>query len=373
VHRQITAWKADKAPPVFQLGTSITLTDQNSGKITSSPRQARDHPPQPREVQRSPGRGSIVVLQELTVYFPLGLVYLAHWSFAMIDADDPNPPLVKSIFHPSDFSEASERAFAHALAIALLRRTAFTVFHTDATGVSVDGWGQYPAIRKTLECWGLLPEGSPRAAVFEEFGIRAEKIGVRAINTTRAIVTYLEETPADLIVLATRGSEGRPHWLDRSIAEKIARKTKSMTLFVPESSDGFVSPNSGTISLERILIAVDDDPRSNAAIAFACRAARLLGDGGVEIRLLHVGTSAFPEVDTESDPAWQFHKVRREGNVVDLIVEEAREGSADLIVMTTRGQQGFLDALRGSTTEQVLRRLSCPLLAVPAHDDGAYS
>jgi nucleotide-binding universal stress UspA family protein len=289
----------------------------------------------------------------------------------MIDADDPNPPLINSVFHPSDFSEASERAFAHALAISLIRKTAFTVFHTDITGVSVDGWGQYPAIRKTLECWGLLPEGSPRAAVFEELGIRAEKIGVQAINTTRAIITYLEDNPVDLIVLATRGSEGMPPWLDTSVAEKIARKTKSMTLFVPESSNGFVSHDSGTISFERILIAVGDDPRPDAAIAFACRAARLLSDGNVEIRLLHVGTSAFPEIDAESDPAWQIHKVRREGDVVDRIVEEAREGSADLIVMTTRGRQGFLDALRGSTTEQVLRRSSCPLLAVPAYDDGA--
>ena len=287
----------------------------------------------------------------------------------MIDPDDPNPPLVNSVFHPSDFSEASEHAFAHALAVALLRQTELTVFHTNATGIAVDGWDRYPAIRKTLERWELLPEGSPRAAVFEQFGIRAQKVGTRSIDTTRAVVDYLADHPAELIVLATRGSDGMPQWLDTSVAQKIARKTESMTLFVPKSSKGFVSHDTGAFSLERILIAVDDAPRPNAAIAFACRAARHMGDGGVEICLLHVGPSEFPEVSIESDPAWQIHKVNRDGDIVDVIVEEARDGPADLIVMTTQGRHGFLGGLRGSTTEQVLRRSPCPLLAVPAYAD----
>jgi nucleotide-binding universal stress UspA family protein len=34
--------------------------------------------------------------------------------------------------------------------------------------------------------------------------------------------------------------------------------------------------------------------------------------------------------------------------------------------MTTQGHTGVLDALRGSTTERILRRASCPVLAVPA-------
>ncbi len=291
----------------------------------------------------------------------------------MIDPDDPNPPLVSSVFHPSDFSEASARAFAHSLAVALVRQTELTVFHTDPGGIAADGWGRFPAIRKTLERWGFLPEGSPRAAVFEQFGIRVRKVGAQTANTASAIADYLDHNPADLIVLATRGSEGMPQWLDTSVAQKIARKTESMTLFVPKSSDGFVSYDTGTLSLERILFAVEDEPRPNAAIAFACRAARQLGDGGVEICLLHVGPSTFPEVIIDSDPAWQIHKVHRVGDVVDVIVEEARESAADLIVMTTQGRHGYLGGLRGSTTEQVLRRVSCPLLAVPAYGGGAGS
>jgi len=32
----------------------------------------------------------------------------------------------------------------------------------------------------------------------------------------------------------------------------------------------------------------------------------------------------------------------------------------------TEGHEGVLDAMRGSVTEQVLRRSTCPMLAVPA-------
>jgi nucleotide-binding universal stress UspA family protein len=55
--------------------------------------------------------------------------------------------------------------------------------------------------------------------------------------------------------------------------------------------------------------------------------------------------------------------------VVDAVLGEAESRSADLIVMTTQGHQGFLDALRGSTTEQVVRRAACPVLAVPGYED----
>ena len=38
------------------------------------------------------------------------------------------------VFHPTDFSEASWLAFAHALRVALLARAALTLFHVDRDG-----------------------------------------------------------------------------------------------------------------------------------------------------------------------------------------------------------------------------------------------
>ena len=48
------------------------------------------------------------------------------------------------------------------------------------------------------------------------------------------------------------------------------------------------------------------------------------------------------------------------------IVDHIREDEPDLVVMATKGHDGFLDMFRGSKTERVLRAVSCPLMAVPA-------
>lgn len=55
-----------------------------------------------------------------------------------------------------------------------------------------------------------------------------------------------------------------------------------------------------------------------------------------------------------------------EGMVVDAILEKAREDGSDLIVMGTHGRRGLARAVLGSVTEQVIRRASCPVLAVRA-------
>ena len=86
----------------------------------------------------------------------------------------PTVPFVKSIFHPSDFSKASELAFAHALAIALIRKTELVIMHA-GRGL-LDDWAQFPPVRKTLERWQVLTPGSPRSAVFEKLAIRVTKV-----------------------------------------------------------------------------------------------------------------------------------------------------------------------------------------------------
>jgi len=64
-------------------------------------------------------------------------------------------------------------------------------------------------------------------------------------------------------------------------------------------------------------------------------------------------------------PGWQWRKVSRTGDVIEGITGTASKEAADLIVMSTDGRNGFLDALRGSHSERVLRNAPCPLLTVP--------
>jgi len=62
---------------------------------------------------------------------------------------------------------------------------------------------------------------------------------------------------------------------------------------------------------------------------------------------------------------WQQVTLAEDNSTAAVISRYADEHAVDLVVMPTEGRHGFLDAMRGSTTEQVMRELKCPLLAVP--------
>jgi nucleotide-binding universal stress UspA family protein len=269
-------------------------------------------------------------------------------------------PFVKSIFHPSDFSKASELAFAHALAVALVRKTKLVIMH--AGRGFLDDWAQFPAVRKTLENWKVLAPGSPRSAVSEKLSVRVAKVSARG-DPVRASIAQIEKQKPDLVVLATRGRHGLPLWLKPSIAQAIARRTDAMTLFVPRGCRGVVSAD-GVIRLRRILLPIDHQPDAEEAVIRAARAAEAFGDGAVEILLLHVNGGSIPQLYRLESRAYVWKELRREGDVVKTILDAAQ--GVDLIVMATEGRQGFVDAIRGSVTEQVVRGAPCPVLAVPA-------
>jgi nucleotide-binding universal stress UspA family protein len=280
-------------------------------------------------------------------------------------------PLVESVFHPSDFSESSDAAFAHALAIALLRKTRLTLLHAARDIPDGNEWTKFPGVRATLERWGYLEPGSPRSAVFDELALRVKKVRLRRRSPLAAIQEYLGKHPTDLVVLATEGREGAPSWLRPSVAERVARATSSMTLFVPNACRGFVSLEDGGISLQRILVPITSSPSPVAAIAFAARAADLV-DEPLEVVLLHVGEEdGFPQILLPESSGCHFRQEVRSGSVVPEIERAAKEFDVDLIVMATDGPDGFLGALKGSHTEQVVRRAPCPVLGVPEVMDDA--
>ena len=288
----------------------------------------------------------------------------------MIETTVHTTPLVESVLHPTDlaFSQVSERAFAHALAIALLGETEFTILHVGQEHkVDVD-WNHYPSVRQTLERWGLLEAGSPQSAVFDKFRVKVRKMALRSGNPVNATSDFLDHEPTDLIVLATEGREGAARWFNRSYAESIARWSRTMTLFVPADSErDLVSMKDGTRTLKNILVPVDWNPDCTAAVEFARRAAEVLGNGKVSITLLHIGDSQ-PEIPMLKEGAgWNWQVEQRQGDPVTEILSAADRYATDLIVMATAGHEGVLDVLRGSTTEQVLRKAPCPLLAVPAN------
>lgn len=181
-----------------------------------------------------------------------------------------------------------------------------------------------------------------------------------------ATIDYLKNKPVDLIVLGTEGREGLPRINDRSTAESMARWSACMTLFVPSSATrGIVSMENGSGSIKNILVPVETSPDPQSAIDAAYRTAATLGDTPVNITLLHVGEMSQALAIPNDDDNSTWHGLLKQGEVVEQILSTAAEQRADLIVMATAGHDSVLDVLRGSTTEKVLRKSPCPLLAVP--------
>jgi nucleotide-binding universal stress UspA family protein len=270
---------------------------------------------------------------------------------------------VKSIFHPSDFSKASEAAFVHALKIALVARTKLTVLHVEASPSAQ--WQDFPGVRDTLERWKLIPKGSPKSAV-GQLGIDVDKVIASNKDPVKACLGFLEQHPADLIVLAVRQHKGRMRWLEKSVGEPIACGAGQMTLFIPHDVDGFVSRQDGSISLRNILIPVTSKPRPQPSVEAAARLIRNLQLPAGIVTLLHVGPAAeMPSMKLPEDTHWTWNGVAKAGEPADTILQTATELGADLIVMTTDGPDGFLDGLRGTTSERVLRKARCPVVNLP--------
>ncbi|HMK22119.1 MAG TPA: universal stress protein [Terriglobales bacterium] len=270
---------------------------------------------------------------------------------------------VESIFHPSDFSEASEVAFVHALKIALVAEAKLTILHVSANPNTE--WQDFPGVREALARWGLIPKNSPRGAV-GQLGIKVEKVIAPNKNPVKACLRFLEMHPVDLIVLAVHQREGHMRWLAKSVGKPVARKAGQMTLFIPYGVEGFVCRQSGSISLRNILIPVTSEPRPQPGLEATVRLIRNLKLPPGLVTLLHVGPPAeMPSVTLPDDTDWTWQRAAKTGEPADTILQAATEFRADLIVMTTQGPQGFLDGLRGSVSEHVLRKARCAVANLP--------
>jgi len=274
----------------------------------------------------------------------------------------------KNIIHPTDYEKAGVSAFTHGLKLAVASKGRFTILHNEQDELADEARREaFPGVRDTLANWGLLDLGVAPESVEEAVGVRVSKIDLAGNTTVSGVVNFIERHEADLVVLGTAARDGLPRWLKGSVAERVAQKSGLATLFLPHRTRGFVDPGTGDLQLASILIPVDLYPSPVAALQAAVSLIELLDAQETKLHILHIGTQdTSPALDL---PAWLTGRIERltlQGPVVDTIVAAADQMDADLIVMATEGRHGFLDALRGSTTEAVLRRAHRPLLAVPA-------
>ncbi len=271
--------------------------------------------------------------------------------------------MIQSIVHPTDFSELSGCAFAHALRIAVAAKSRLHLLHVAEGGDDQTEAG-FPQVRQVLTQWGLIEEDEPSMEVNARLGIRVSRVKIDRQTPLQGIMRFLDQHASDLVVLATHGRDGLERLLKGSVAETLSRRSKTPTLFVSPGARGFVGQVSGDLALRRILVPIDRTPSPARAVETIRRFAQVVTGNDIPVLLLHVGSSEPVLFSASPELEYQESVILRSGDVVSSILDAALEFDVDLIGMPTAGHHGVLDALRGSTTERVLRHAPCPILAI---------
>ena len=266
------------------------------------------------------------------------------------------------ILVPTDFSPDSERAFYHALAFAVARQGRLTLLHTGSESRESIPWDRFPGVRETLTAWGLLPQGAPQSAVLDTLKVNITKMAVRDDDPRQGITEYLRKNPTDLLVMATRGRTGLIRLRRSSVAETVTYLTNSHSLLLPDRGQGFVDPETGRASLQRVLCALAPglDPRQ--ALAYLQTWLTAFGGDDAEVCVLHSGNVR--ELALPQGERWRLQA--RESDEFDEVIATAREFEPDLVITSTQGPQGLKARIRGSHTDRLLCELGSPLLSVPA-------
>jgi len=284
--------------------------------------------------------------------------------------DSTRHETVDFVLHPTDLSEASERAFHHALAVAIRASAQFTLLHAVGRR-STDNWPDFPSVRSKLADWAS-------AGSMDDVGSRAKrssvsKIEVEIRDRVAACLEYIERHSVDMIVLATADRNRLTRLLRASRAERLARESGVFTLFVPEGGSYFVNAETGAVDLQRILVPVDPGTDPRPAMIRAVSMAVLLDDPSVEITLLHVGEDeagvddgAAPVIeDLPKLPFCKWSAETRSGDPAEEIIASAEELPADAIFMSTQWSRSSFGRGGGDVTERVVAAAICPVAAVP--------
>ena len=104
------------------------------------------------------------------------------------------PGGIRTVFHPSDFTEGGRSAFAHALRLAVENRATFDILHANPDNM-YEVWQDFPGVRATLERWKLLP-GDDRSAglLLEDILTAQDRLMEEESSFLRAQVDYAPYT-----------------------------------------------------------------------------------------------------------------------------------------------------------------------------------
>ncbi|MBK8247805.1 MAG: universal stress protein [Gemmatimonadetes bacterium] len=285
---------------------------------------------------------------------------------------------------PTDLSDQSQAALAHAAQIARWYGARLSVLHVvDAA----------PEHRPSLSEAAALPSRALAAADADPLAVVREHVAgtlagvafdvtVLSGKAAPRIVEHAEAVGADLIVMSTHGRSGFDRLVHGSVTERVLAHAPCPVLTVPPHATS--DPQA---LFRKVLCPVDFSPSARQAFDIALDLAR---QANGTLRVLHA-IEWYPEgemiaagrLDLDGfreslkdqastrlagllehvDTSWvDVQGVVAVGRPHRRILEDADAEGADLIVMGAQGTEGLDLAVFGSTTRQVLAQASAPVL-----------
>jgi nucleotide-binding universal stress UspA family protein len=294
---------------------------------------------------------------------------------------------VRRILCPTDFSEFSSRALAHAVPLARWYEAGLAAMHV---------YLYLPPPTTKLPTLTARPRLTPetREAILGQLREFTEPARAAGVPLEHLVVEgdpvdeiVREAGRADLLVLGTHGRRGFEKLMLGSVTEKVLRKSPCPVLTVPRRAPG--SPPDEAPAFKSIVCPLDFSEASHRALEYALSLAR---EADSRLTLLHI-VEGLPEVEPPErlrfDVLAYGESLRRIAGdrLLGLIPEGARDWchpevvvtpgkayrgilkvaadkQADLVVMGVTGRGQIDRMLFGSTTAQVVRQAACPVLTI---------
>jgi nucleotide-binding universal stress UspA family protein len=294
---------------------------------------------------------------------------------------------IKTVLCPLDFSDASRHALDHATAIAGWYRAKLVALHTyHPVFLPVPGLAMAGAVDNSVPdadaVEQMTDDVKSQLGPAKALGLATESI-VQMGTPASEILMTAASLQADLIVMGTHGTTGFDHAVLGSVTERVLRTATCPVLTVPPRARA-----TSKLPFKRVLCPVDFAEPSFAALESALSLGQ---ESDAHVTILHVlelptdeplvnRPISVPEYNRyrEQDAAEHLAKLVPDGAAswcsastrlahgkpYRQILEIAAEENTDLIVMGVHGRNAIDLMLFGSTTNQVVRRATCPVLTI---------
>ena len=224
-----------------------------------------------------------------------------------------------------------------------------------------------PQLRVTLRDAELYLEAIQERLRLQGLPSRAEALDTDAVG---AILFTARRYGADLIVMATSGRSGVQRALVGSVSQHVVHGTNLPVLLVRGVEEQRTGEEVGPF--RKILVPLDGTILADTVATYLVGEPALLGDASVTLLgvVSPMGTGrseenlrSYLDLTSQHFPKGSGLDIQVvHGSAGEAILDAARRGSVDLIVLATHGRIGLDRLLHGSTAYHVLHGTSVPVL-----------